>query len=243
MAPPARSKQMKGTPDIAAAAAGPLHGSAASSACMSVDSAFALPDLSTAANHAGAMTIAGALSNPAATNSRRVTGRLWFSCRIGSPRAWGRAGFLRMNMWVLSLFPLLQSHRGAGEHGRAGRLGSLGNGCSAAQSWNSREQRVELVARGGRRGGVDVGTDRVRNQRIDDDAAVGRVRRGRAEERRRGRGDAGVESGSEKCITQRLCIDQLSAVCRGQLRDGRLLGWQERGDLRRGGQRLLLRVV
>src|SRR5467141_3370822 len=68
---------------------------------MSVDSAFALPDLSTAANHAGAMTTAGALSNPAATKSRRVTGRLWFWCRIGSPRAWGRAGFLRMNMGSL----------------------------------------------------------------------------------------------------------------------------------------------
>src|SRR5256886_5063558 len=131
---------------------------------MSVDSAFALPDLSTAASHAGAMMTAGALSNPAETKSRRVTGRLWFSCRSGSPRARGRAGFLRMNMWVLSLSPLLQSHRGAGEHGRAGRLGSLGHGCSGAQSRDSGEQRVELVVRGGCRGGVDVGTDRVRNQ-------------------------------------------------------------------------------
>src|ERR1700730_8067579 len=170
---------------------------------MSVDSAFALPDFNTAASHAGAMMTAGALSNPAATKSRRVTGRLWFSCRIGSPRAWGRAAFLRMSMWVLSLFPLLQSHRGAGEHGRAGRLGSLGDGCSAAQSRNAREQRVELVARGGRRGGVDVRTDRGRNQRVDHDAAVGRIRGGRAEERRRGRVDAGVESGCEECITQR----------------------------------------
>src|ERR1700674_2693102 len=114
---------------------------------MSVDSAFALPDLSTAANHAGAMTTAGALSRPAEMKSRRVTGRLWVSCRSGSPRARGCAGFLRMSMWVLSLFPLLQSHRGAGEHGRAGRLGSLGDGCSAAQSWNTREQRVELDVR------------------------------------------------------------------------------------------------
>src|SRR5437016_275209 len=160
---------------------------------MSVDSAFALPDLSTAASHAGAMMTAGALSNPAETKSRRVTGRLWFSCRSGSPSARGRTGFLRMNMWILSLFPLLQSHRGAGEHGRAGSLGSLGHGCSGAQSRNSREQRVE--------------------------------------------------SGSEEGITQRLCIDQLSAVCRGQLRDGRLLGRQERVDPRGGGQRLLLRVV
>src|SRR5204863_5021108 len=142
---------------------------------MSVDSAFALPDLSTAASHAGAMMTAGALRNPAETKSRRVTGRLWFSCRSGSPRARGRAGFLRMNMWVLSLFPLLHSHRSAGEHGRAGRLGSLGHGCSTAQRWNSREQRVELVVRGGCRGGVDVGTDRVRNQRVDHDAAVGRI--------------------------------------------------------------------
>src|SRR6267143_1876745 len=191
---------------------------------MSVERAFALPDLSTAANHAGAMTTAGALSNPAATKSRRVTGRLWFWCRIGSPSAWGRAGFLRMNMWVLSLFPLLQSHRGAGEHGRAGRLGSLGDGCRAAQGRNSREQGVELVARGGRRGDVDVGTDRVRNQRVDHDVAVGHIRGGRAEERRRGRGEAGVESGSEEGITERLGIEQLSAVRRGQLRDGRLLG-------------------
>src|SRR6266513_6108314 len=66
---------------------------------MSVESAFALPDLSTAASQAGAMTIAGALSNPAATKSRRVTGRLWFSCRSGAPRARGQAGFLRMNIW------------------------------------------------------------------------------------------------------------------------------------------------
>src|SRR5258707_13768075 len=116
---------------------------------MSVDSAFALPDLSTAASHAGAMTTAGALSNPAATKSRRVTGRLWFWCRIGSPRACSRGGFLRMNMWVLSLLPLLQSHRGAGGHGRAASLGSLGHGCSAPQSWNSREHRVEAVAGGG----------------------------------------------------------------------------------------------
>src|SRR3981081_400461 len=162
---------------------------------MSVERAFALPDLSSAANHAGAITTAGALSNPAATKSRRVTGRLWFWCRIGSPRAWGRAGFLRMNMSVLSLLALLQSHRGAGEHGRAGRLGSLGHGCSAAQSWNSREQGVELVARGARRGGGDVRTDRVRDQRVDRDAAVGRIRGDRAKERRRGRVDAGVESG------------------------------------------------
>src|SRR5437879_9714913 len=105
---------------------------------MSVDSAFALPDLSTAANHAGAMTTAGAPSNPAATKSRRVTGRLWFSCRIGSPRAWGRAGFLRMNMWALSLFPLLQSHRGAGEQGAAGGLGGLGHGGGGALPWSAR---------------------------------------------------------------------------------------------------------
>src|ERR1700682_795788 len=163
---------------------------------MSVDSAFALPDWTTAANHAGAMTTAGALSNPAEMKSRRVTGRLWFSCRIGSSRARGRAGFLRMSMWVLSLFPLLPSHRGAGEHGRAGRLASLGDGCRAAQSRNAREQRVELVVRGGRHAGVDVRTDRLRNQRVGHDAAVGRIRRGRAEERRRGRGDASVESGS-----------------------------------------------
>src|ERR1700726_1368910 len=148
---------------------------------MSVDSAFALPDLSTAANHAGAMTTAGPLSSPAAMKSRRVTGRLWFWCRSGSPRAWGRAGFLRMSMWVLSVFALLQSHRGAGEHGRAGRLGSLGDGCGAAQSRNAREQRVELVVRGGRHGGVDVRTDCLRDQRVDHDAAVGRIRRGRAE--------------------------------------------------------------
>src|SRR6266513_5794734 len=210
---------------------------------MSVDSAFALPGLSSAANHAGAMTTAGALSNPAETKSRRVTGRLWFSCWSGSPRAWGRAGFLPMNMWVLSSFPLLQSHRGAGEHGRAGRLGSLRDGCGATQGWNSREQRVELVVRGGRHGGVDVRTDCLRNQRVDHDAAVGRIRRDCAEKPRRGRGDTGVESGSEECITQGLCIDQLSAVCGGQLADGRLVGWQERVDLRRGRQRLLLRVV
>src|SRR6266850_5425326 len=140
---------------------------------MSVERAFALPDLSSAANHAGAMTRAGALSNPAATKSRRVTGRLWFSCRIGSPRARGRVGFLRMNMWALSLIPLLQRHRGTGEHGRAGRLGSLGDGGGAAQSRNAREQRVELVARGGRHAGVDVRTDRLRNQRVEHDAAVG----------------------------------------------------------------------
>src|SRR4030088_250568 len=194
---------------------------------MSVDSAFALPDLSTAANHAGAMTTAGALSNPAATKSRRVTGRLWFWCRIGSPRPWGRAGFLRMNMWALSLIPLLQSHRGAGEHGRAGRLGRLGNGCRAAQSGNSREQRVELVVRGARHGDVDVRTDRLGNQRVDHHAAVGGLRRGRTEERPRSRGDTGVESGSKECITERLGIEQLSAVCRGQLRDGRLLGRPE----------------
>src|SRR5256714_2333785 len=145
---------MKGTPEMTAAADGTLHWFAASSACMSVDSAFALPDLSTAASHAGAMMTAGALSNPAATKSRRVTGRLWFSCRSGSPRARGRTGFLRMNMWILSLFPLLQSHRGAGEHGRAGSLGSLGHGCSGAQRRNSCEQRVELVVRSGCRGGV-----------------------------------------------------------------------------------------
>src|SRR6267378_7181473 len=210
---------------------------------MSVDSAFALPDLSTAANHAGAMTTAGALSKPAATKSRRVTGRLWFWCRSGSPRARGRAGFLRMNMWALSLFPLLQRHRGAGEYRRAGRLGSLGDGGGATQSWYSREQRVEFVVRGGRHGGVHVHTDRLRNQRVEHDAAVGGIRRGRAEEPRRGRGDASVESGSEECITQRLGIDQLSAVGRGQLRDGRLVRRQERVDLRRGRQRLLRRVV
>src|SRR2546429_472847 len=95
---------------------------------MSVDSAFALPDLSTAASHAGAMMTAGALSNPAETKSRRVTGRLWFSCRSGSPRARGRAGFLRMNMGGSSLSPLLQSHRGPGGPGPARRLGTLGHG-------------------------------------------------------------------------------------------------------------------
>src|SRR4030081_2262270 len=210
---------------------------------MSVERAFALPDLSTAANQAGAMTTAGALSNPAATKSRRVTGRLWFWCRIGSPSAWGRAGFLRMNMWVLSLRPLLQSHRGAGEHGRAGPLGRLGNGGPAAQSGNSSEQRVELVVRGARHGGVDVRTDRLGNQRVDHHAAVGGIRRGRTEERRRSRGEARVEAGSKECIPQRLGLEQLSAVGRGQLRDGRLLGRQERVDLRGGGERLLLRVV
>src|SRR5258707_14760233 len=113
---------------------------------MSVDSAFALPDLSTAASHAGAMTTAGALSNPAATKSRRVTGRLWFWCRIRSPRACGRTGFLRMDMWDLSLLPLLHRQRGAVEAGRAGSLGKLGERCGLAQSRNSSEQRCGLVA-------------------------------------------------------------------------------------------------
>src|SRR5215469_13397723 len=58
--------------------------------------AFALPDFSTEPSHAGAITIAGALISPAEMKSRRETGRGWSSWRSGSPRAWGRAGFLRM---------------------------------------------------------------------------------------------------------------------------------------------------
>ena len=65
---------MKGMP---VAAVGTLHWVLASSAWISADNAaLAVPGRSSAASHAGPTSIAGALSNPAPSSSRRVTGRL-----------------------------------------------------------------------------------------------------------------------------------------------------------------------
>src|SRR5262249_8020736 len=101
LAPPARSKQMKGKPTPEA---GTLHSAAPSSGLMSLSRGGAPSarfDLSSAPSQAGAITSAGPERKPAAMESRRRPRPEGFSCRSRSPRAFGRGGFVRMNIAYL----------------------------------------------------------------------------------------------------------------------------------------------
>jgi len=91
---------MNGTPEIIAAAVARYIDSLAASRLDTVDSAFALSDLSTAANPRG-MTTAGALSNPAATKSGG-DGTLVVLVQDRLAESMRPCGLFAMNMWVLS---------------------------------------------------------------------------------------------------------------------------------------------
>src|ERR1043165_4260187 len=84
----------------------------------------------------GAATIAGPVRKPCEMKSRRVTGRLWLSCLMGSFSPSPRGLFL--SKYMLSS-PLLEQRRAAAENGAAGRFHD-GTGTAAGTAGGARQQ-------------------------------------------------------------------------------------------------------
>ena len=80
----------------------------------------------------GAAITAGPVMKPWAMKSRRVVGRLWLSCLIGSFRPSVRGLFLRM--YMLSS-PLLNQRRAAAEDGTARCFHDRTGATAGARPW------------------------------------------------------------------------------------------------------------
>src|SRR5689334_19940126 len=80
---------------------------------------LAISERTSIVSSVGAATTAGPVMKPCEMKSRRVTGRLWLSCLMGSFSARPRGLFL--SKYMLSS-PLLEQRRAAAEYGAASRF-------------------------------------------------------------------------------------------------------------------------
>src|SRR5689334_467619 len=200
---------------------------------------LAISERTSIVSSVGAATMAGPVRKPCEMKSRRVTGRLWLSCLMGSFSPSPRGLFL--SKYMLSS-PLLEQRRTAAEYGAAGRFHD-GTGTAAGTARGAGQQLgdevvqfvVNLVVI---RIPLETGVLALRKQVADQAFARARSR-GAEHVARAGRGDAAREERGAQVRR----IHHLRAVLDGQLRETGLLRRAEGAELLDRGQRLLHEVV